>query len=166
MKHQERKYRVESFEIILQKLKAAGATKIKSSRSTHYYAPMPNDDVLKLVDHNNYVEMQQLEENDGIFTVSDKIRLGSLKEGLNQLKARGFSSLNVVDMTHTDYQYKSGVVGLYTIDGAFYSIILDFPAVAHEMIANELGLSKAEMIKVPYDKLLKAKGKLRSTNIN
>lgn len=51
MTHQEKKYRVDSFDDILRKLKDAGAVAGEESKSEHYYTHQPSNDVVKLVVH-------------------------------------------------------------------------------------------------------------------
>ena len=68
-------------------------------------------------------------------------------------------------MAYTDYDYRDGVVGLYTINDFLYSVILDYPQGQHEMLAAKFGLQKAELIDVPYNKYLHRIGKLETTNL-
>ena len=68
-------------------------------------------------------------------------------------------------MANCDYEYKNGNVGLYIIDDFLYSVILDFPEGQHKVVEKELGLNAAELINIPYNKLLEKIGCLRSMNL-
>ena len=68
-------------------------------------------------------------------------------------------------MAYTDYEYGGGIVGLYTINDSFYSIILDFPNGQHDAKENEFGLSPNDVITIPYNKYLERIGKSKSINL-
>ncbi len=165
MNHMEKKYRVDSFDTILQKLKAFGSTPEKESKSEHYYTHQPNNDVVKLVVHTGKAEIHKLKEHDGKFTLTDTIPLTNTKAGMSWLKQHGYTTLDVVKMSHVDYPYKGGIVGVYTINDFLRSVILDNLAGQHEAIEAELGLQAAERIDVPYNKYLESIGKLRQIDL-
>ena len=65
MKHQEKKYRVNSFAKIQEILSEANVKKGKEVVTTHYYAPQENNDVVKLVKYSGRNEIHILEESKG-----------------------------------------------------------------------------------------------------
>ena len=69
-------------------------------------------------------------------------------------------------MQHTDYKYKDGLVGLYTINKDLISVILDFPEGQHNEVAKALGLENAELIEEPYNKYLEHQGKLSVVSLD
>ena len=160
MKYQEKKYRVESFEQIKSLLEKAGAKRGTEVVSTHYYILQPTNDVVKLVVTGNKCEIHILTENDGKYSLMENISMESVEAGLNWLKNRGYKEFSVIKMDETDYEYKGGIVGLYTINDFLCSVILDFPPGKHEELENELGLEDAEVINVPYNKYLEQIGKI------
>ena len=55
MKHQEKKYRVDSFTEILKLLNEKGAKKEKEIISTHYYGQHRSNDVEKFVEYSDHL---------------------------------------------------------------------------------------------------------------
>ena len=165
MKHQEKKYRVEDFAAIERKLTTLNAKKVGQSSSTHYYAPQPNNDVVKLVEHSDRCEIHMLAEADGKFALTQRVALKDLHEGLEWLRENGYDEVAVVKMRNTDFEYRGGVVGLYVINDFLYSVILDFPSGEHDGVAQELGMSGAEAIDVPYNTYLERLGRLELSKV-
>ncbi len=165
MKHQEKKYRVDSFSEIKKILEGKGAKKDKGVVTTHYYAPQESNGVVKLVDYTDSNEIHILEESQGRFSLKDSIPVENTNAGLKWLKDKGYRTANVVRMVNTDYKYKNGIVGLYIIDGFLHSVILDFPEGQHEAIEKEFGLDNAEVISIPYNKYLEKIGKLQTIKL-
>lgn len=165
MKHQENKYRVNDFDELESKLAALGAKQIAERSSTHYYTSQPSNDVVKLVAHSNRWEVHMLKEAEGTFTLTKKISLGSLREGLKWLQDNGYEKVAVVTMRHVDYEYGGGIVGLYVINELLHSVILDFPTGQHDEVAAALGLEDSEVIEVPYNKYLEKMGQLELTSV-
>lgn len=156
MKHQEKKYRVDSFDQILKKLQELDCNQVGRSISTHYYAKRADNNVTKLVEKTDRYEIHVLEEDAGRFTLKENIVVDSNQAGLKWLEKSGFTDLTVVKMDHTDYEYKGGLVGLYTINDELFSVILDFPSGQHETIAADFGMEAAEVIVLPYNKYLES----------
>jgi hypothetical protein len=164
-KHEEKKYRVDSFDSVRRKLYDAGAKPGKENKTEHYYTHQPNNDVVKLVVHGDKAEIHKLKERNGKFDLAETIPLKDSQAGFDWLRQQGYKTLDVVQMADTDYDYQDGVVGLYTINDFLYSVILDYPQGHHETIAAEFGLQKAEPIDVPYNKYLHTIGKLEVINL-
>lgn len=160
MKHQEKKYKVESFEEILELLKTKGAKKEEEKISFHYYAELDTNDVIKLVSKKNKYEIHILKETNGKFDLTDNIPVANERKGFKWLNSKGYKKVGKVKMANTNYEYKTGEVGLYTINDWLYSVILDYPAGEHEKYEKEFGLESAERIKLPYNKYLEKIGKL------
>ncbi len=166
MKHQEKKYQVDSFTKIQKILVEEDAKKGKEVITTHYYAPQESNDVVKLVKYGGRDEIHILEESNGKFFLKENIPVENTDAGLKWLKDKGCKTVNVLKMVNTDYEYKNGVVGLYVIDSFLHSVILDFPEGQHREIEKELGLGTAEVIRASYNKFLEQVGKLRSMKLN
>lgn len=166
MKLQEKKYRVGSFTNILKILQDKGAKKIQEVTSTHYYGEHKGNDVEKFVEYVDRCEIHVLKESGGQFTMAEHKPIADKEQGLAWLKSRGFTKANIVKMDYTQYAYKNGTVGLYTIDDFLCSVILDYPHGQHETIEKEFGLQNTEVISVPYNKLLEQMGRLRSMKLN
>lgn len=156
MKHQEKKYRVNRFDKILEKLETLGCRQAGHSVSTHYYAKRADDNVTKLVEKSGQYEIHVLEEESGKFTLKQNIAVADKQAGLDWLKKSGFTDFTIVKMDQVDYEYKDGIVGLYRINDDLFSIILDYPSGQHEAIADELGMEAAEVIDLPYNKYLES----------
>lgn len=156
MKYQEKKYLVVNFDAILAKLRELKSDEIGHSISTHYYTKRKDNNVLKLVEKAGKFEIHELTENDGNFTLNKNITVESKQAGLEWLKNQGFADITVIKMEHTDYEYRGGIIGLYTINDNLRSVILDFPVEMHQEVAEELGLASAEVIKIPYNKYLES----------
>lgn len=162
MKHQENKYLVDSFANTQKILRLAGAKKKQEIISTHYYGQHEGNDVEKFVEYGDRYEIHKLIEHDGHYTLTDHTPIADKAAGLRWLKKQGYTQVNIVRMAYTDYEYKNGIVGLYSIDDSLHSVILDFPKEQLEEIEKEFGLQTAEVIRVPYDKFLKHLGRLQS----
>ena len=165
MKHQEKKYRVDSFTEILKLLNEKGAKKEKEIISTHYYGQHRSNDVEKFVEYSDRFEIHILKETDGRFTMTEHRPIPDKNAGLDWLKNRGFTTVNIVKMAYAEYTYKNGTVGLYTIDDFLYSVILYYPSNQHKVVEKEFDLSTAEVITFPYNKYLAKIGRLRSTDL-
>ncbi len=166
MKHQEKKYQVDSFAEIERILKKVGAKKGKTVVSTHYYAQQQGNNVVKSVEYANRNEIHILKESKGKFTLREKIQLENTQTGLRWLQNKGYTAVDLVKMENTDYEYKGGVVGLYIIDDFLHSVILDFPHRQCMMVEKELSLETTKVISVSYNKLLEQIGRLRSMKLN
>jgi len=165
MEQQEKKYLVNSFTDIERKLQDVDAQIIKQVVSTHYYGQHEGNDVEKFVEYADRVEIHTLKESNGQFTMTGHRPISDKLAGFAWLKNRGYKTANIVKMDYTEYTYKNGTVGLYTIDDALKSVILYYPPNEHAPIENEFGLGTAEVIAVPYNKYLDRLGKLRSITI-
>jgi len=166
MKHLEKKYLVKDFTDILKKLAEVSATKQEESISTHYYTDQPSNDVVKLVESANSHSIHELKFVNGKFQLTQNIPLEDRQTGLDWLKNKGYNRVGIVKMQHTDYEYKNGLVGLYTINDSLYSIILDFPDGEHDSIEQEFNLKDAELIDIPYNKYLEQHDNLDWIDIN
>src|SRR5689334_8279673 len=123
MKHIEAKYRVDSFRPIIEKLAALGAQADKTTISKHYYAHVPGNDVVKLVIKAELCEIHKLAEDKGQFALVETIKVTDKPSGFAWLKARNFSTADVIKMEQTDYPYQEGLVGLYIINDFLHSVI-------------------------------------------
>jgi len=159
MQHAEKKYAVTSFEHIKRQLAATGAAPTKTDASMHYYAQQPGNTVVKLVVYKDRSEIHILDEQDGIFSLREKIPVKDKNTGLQWLKDKGYVQVGLVKMAYTDYACQGGIVGLYTLNDAVYSVILDFPPGEHARLEKDMGLSTAEVISVPYNKYLAERGR-------
>jgi hypothetical protein len=161
MKHQEKKFLVASFDDIKKWLNQVGANRLETANSTHYYAQVDGNDVVKLVDHDGRCEIHSLKESDGKFTLTDRIPVSDVSAGLAWLRDKGYKSCTKVKIIHTDYEYSGGLVGLYIVNDFLYSVILDFPADKHAPMEKQFGLEHAEQITIPYNKILENMGKIK-----
>ncbi len=161
MKHQEKKFLVTSFDDVKKRLNQAGAKSLKTANSTHYYAQVDGNDVVKLVDQDGQCEIHLLKESDGKFTLADRIPMSDVSAGLRWLRDKGYESCTTVKITHTDYEYNVGLIGLYIINDLLYSVILDFPGNKHLAMEKQFGLEEAEQITIPYNKILENMGKIK-----
>jgi hypothetical protein len=166
MSLQEKKYSIDSFDPVLAIIKEKGLIKTKEVTSVHYYGNHEGNDVEKFVEYHDRVEAHVWKEVDGKFTPTENFLLRDKNDGFNWLKKRGFTKANIVKMKYSEYGYKEGIIGLYTVDDFHKSIILSYPAGEHETIEKELGLENSEVITLPYNKLLEKMGKLRSINLD
>ena len=166
MKHQEKKYQINSFNHVIGVLKRLGALKKSGKVTHHYYGQSDGNDVTKLVKYQDKCEIHILKETDGKFDLTDNIPVKDIKDGLKWLKTNGFKAVDIIKMENIDYEYNGGLVRLYTIDDWLKSVILDYPKGKHEKIAEKLGLVSNDQIKVPYNKHLASLGKLRSREVN
>jgi hypothetical protein len=157
---------VESFANIESMLNEKGATKGKEVVTMHYYGQHEGNDVTKLVEYADRFEIHQLKETNGQFTFLPHIPVASKDAGLQWLKDKGYTTVNIVKMANTDYPYKNGTIGLYVIDDFLHSVILYYPPEDHEAVEQEFGLENAEVIILPYNKYLDKLGRLRSMKLN
>lgn len=159
MSHQEKKYRILSFDHIEHVLSKAGVKPTAAKSSTHYYAKQDGLGATKLVASDNQTfAIHILDEKDGKFTLRENIPVKDKASGLQLLKDHGFHDLDVVDMANTDYEYKGGTIGLYTINSSLLSVVLYYPAGEHDSLEQELGLTEAENITMPFNLYLKRQG--------
>ena len=165
MKHQEKKYRVDSFTKIQKVLDESDVKNGKKTATTHYYAPKKSNDVVKVVEYNDRSEIHILGESKGKYTLKEIIPVDNTTAGLRWLKDKGYKEVNVLKMVNTDYEYRNGLVGLYIIDDFLHSVILDFPAGQHESVEKEFGLDNAEVISIPYNKYLEKIVKLQTIKL-
>jgi len=165
MKYQEKKYKTDSFKLALDILSKSNAPKEKEVVNTHYYAQKEGNDVVKLVVFADRCEIHTLSETQGKYALTQKIPVINTEAGFQWLKDQGYKMADVVKMAYTDYQYKGGIVGLYTINDSFYSIILDFPNGEHDEREIEFGLSQNDVITMPYNKYLENIGKSKSMSL-
>ena len=126
MKQQEKKYRVDSFTKVLEILSKNNAKKKQEIINIHFYTQKEGNDVVKLVKYRDQNEIHILDEIDGKYILKQKIPMKSTEEGLRWLKDKGYKMVDIIKMTYTDYEYKGGIIGLYTINDFLYSVILDF----------------------------------------
>lgn len=166
MKHQEKKYKVNSFDEIQKILNKAGARKGKETTTTHYYVSQKGNDVVKLIEYSDRSEIHMLEEHKGRFSLSEKFKVKDTAAGLHWLKDKGYKTVDLVKMRSTDYEYRNGIVGLYLVDDFLHSVILDFPEGQHEIIEQQLDLNTAQVISAPYNKYLEQLGRLRSMKLD
>ncbi|HSX31551.1 MAG TPA: hypothetical protein VLE99_06575 [Candidatus Saccharimonadales bacterium] len=165
MRYQEKKYRVDGFELIITRLMTLGIEPLEPSTSTHYYAQQLDSGVTKIVEHSAKTAIHVLDEVGGKFSLRENIAIQNLAAGKAWLKDHGFHKISIVTMDHTDYEYRTGLVGLYVINNWLHSVILDYPSGQHKTIEHELGLDKAEVISLPYNKYLESLGKLKSIEL-
>jgi hypothetical protein len=163
---QEKKYRVDGLSTTEDALTVLGVSEEAQGRSTHYYTRQPGNNVVKLVQHTRDVELHKLRESGGRFTLTDRISFATMAEGLRWLVELGFDSVAKIEMQHRDFSFRGGTVGLYDINGQLYSVILDLEDGLHDDAARELGLSGAEVIALPYNKYLEARGLLTYQSVN
>lgn len=69
-------------------------------------------------------------------------------------------------MTYTDYAYKKGTVGLYTINEILRSIVLFYPLNTLLAVEKEFILQDTLVITVPYNTYLDQIGKLPIMPLN
>jgi hypothetical protein len=162
---QEKKYIVESFSAVTKALDVFGAQRGHESTSTHYYAQVSGNNVVKLVESPTKCEIHELSESGGRFELTKRIPVPNVKTGLEWLGSHGFHKVSVVRMRHFDWKLGDGIVGLYVINDALHSVILEYSAGRHEGVARELGLDGAETIEQPYNKYLQARGELEPVRI-
>lgn len=165
MNHQEKKYLVDSFAKIKKTLQELNTDKIGGKTTIHYYAKQKSNDVAKIVEYSDRIEIHILKEKKGKFDLVESISIKDLDEGLDWFKERGYKSIDIVKMTNEDHLYKDGRIRLYTIDDWLKSIILDYPEGEHDQIEKELRLGKLVQITVPYNKYLESINKVRSKSI-
>lgn len=166
MKHQEKKYRVNSFDEIQKKLEEAGAKGGKEIITTHYYTHQDSNNVVKLVKYDGHNEIHILEESNGKYSLKERIAVEDTDAGFQWLKDKGYKVVDVVKMAYTDYEYRGGIIGLYTINDFLYSVILDFPEGQQRTMEKEFGLNNTEVIDIPYNKYLEKISKLQSIDLS
>ncbi len=166
MKHQEKKYQVESFDQVKKVLDRLEIKKSGEAVTNHYYGQHEGNDVTKLVEYKDKQAIHILKEKEGKFDLVESIKMESVEDGLKWLKDKEYKGVDLIKMANVDYGYKGGQVRLYTIDDWLKSVILDYPEGEHEVIAKEFGLDQTEVIKIPYNKQLEEMGKLRSKQLD
>lgn len=166
MKYQEKKYQVVSFDKIKSKLEELDLKPSSKKVTNHYYGQHEGNDVTKLVSYADRSEIHVLKENQGKFDLVQSFPVDNVEAGLKWLGDKGYQVADLVKMASVDYEFKGGLVRLYTIDDWLHSVILDYPAGKHEQIAQELGMETAQMITIPYNKQLESLGKLRSMKLS
>ena len=165
MAHEEKKYRVDSFEPIITKLTALGAAAGPRITAIHYYGAHSGSDVEKFVEYADHCEIHVLKENNGAFVMTEHRKISGKDEGVAWLKSRGYTTATVVKMDYVEYVYKNGTVGLYTIDDFLHSVILYYPPADHNDREKEFALENAERIGVPYNKYLEQLGVVRNITL-
>lgn len=165
MKPQEKKYLVDSFTEIQKRLKEKGAIKSQEIISTHYYGEHAGKDIEKFVEYADRVEIHVWKEQNGLLTMTEHTPIANKEKGFAWLIRRGYTHASIVKMEYSEYEYKNGTVGLYTINDFLHSIVLCYPPGTHAAIEKEFGLQNAKVISVPYNKLLQQMGRLRSTKL-
>ncbi|MEK7599884.1 MAG: hypothetical protein AAB462_02525 [Patescibacteria group bacterium] len=162
MAHQEKKYRLASFDNIERVLAKANVAPMSTKSSTHYYAKQDGLGATKLVAHDDQTfAIHILDEKDGKFTLRETIPVKDKNAGFDWLKQHGFGEVDVVDMTNTDYEYKGGTIGLYTINSSLMSVVLYYPSSELNSVEQELGLTEAENITMPFNLYLQNQGQLK-----
>ena len=162
---QEKKYKVDSFKDILQLLKKKKAVEEKKIVATHYYGEHSSNNVEKFVEYEDRYEIHILEELNGKFTLTEHSKIVNRNAGITWLKKRGFTKASIVKMVYTEYIYGNGIVGLYKINDFLNSVILNYPSSEHSEKEKEFGLTKAEIIKIPYNKCLEKIGHFQSISL-
>jgi adenylate cyclase class IV len=155
-KHVEKKYKVDSFDKILQKLNELGAKKLNTTESNHYYGEQDTLDATKLIVYSEKCEIHVLKEDNGSFKLINNIPVKDKKAGITWLKTRGFDKITHLKMLYTEYKYDQGIVGLYFINDILYSVILDYPIKEQPTMCKLFGLENAEVIEKPYNQYLKS----------
>lgn len=166
MKRVEMKFQVNSFRPIEDKLQKLGSKKGTSTTLVNYYARQDSKDVVKLVHYPDRDEIAMLTESNGTFLLKERIAVDSTKAGLEWLKNKGYSLVDVVEMHCTEYEYAGGIVGLYLINGWLHSVILDFPTQQHTDMKELFSLTQAQEITVPYNLYLEQAGKVQSLTLS
>lgn len=146
-------------------LKRGNAKFEKHSVSTHYYAPLTTNDVVKLTQHADKFEIHILQENNGNFILKQSIAVANKNQGLLWLINRGYKQVEIVKMECDSYSYKDGFVGLYTLNDTEKSLILDFPLKRYSELEKEFKLSVNQQLTIPYNAYLKKIGKLQTVDI-
>ncbi len=151
MQHQETKYLVDSFLPFIDFFAAHNINPQEPKTTHHYYGRQPGPGVTKLVDYGDHQEIHILSEKDGQFKLSSALPIASVELGLEWLRQHGFTSIDHIQMTATDYAYKQGRVRLYLLNNEVHSIILDYPVGQELEVAVELGLTEQQLLRVPYN---------------
>jgi|GEM_PF-778712 hypothetical protein len=165
MKHAEIKFEVDSFKHVEDTLQKLGAKKGTLTVLINYYARQDSKDVVKLVHYPDRDEINILVESNGTFLLKDRIAVDSTEAGLEWLKNKGYSLVDVVEMHCTEYEYADGTIGLYLINGWLHSVILDFPSEEHEDMKERFDLTRAQEITIPYNLYLERAGKVQSLTL-
>lgn len=166
MKLQEKKYLVGSFNPIQKLLEQKKTPMMQKVTSTHYYGEHKGNNVEKFVEYSDCFEAHILKESQGKYAMTEHTPIADKKAGMEWLKKRGFTTANIVKMDYTEYAYKNGTIGFYVINDFLNSVILNYPEGQHNQIEKEFGLQDAEVISVPYNKLLEQMGKLQSLRLS
>ena len=165
MKYAELKFQVDSFKHIKDRLRQIGSEKGRVTTLTSYYARQDSKDVVKLIHYPDHNEINVLTESNGTFLLKDSIAVDNTEAGLDWLKNKGYSLVDVVEMDCTEYEHAGGTVGLYLINGWLHSVILDFPPQKHEEMKEFFDLSRAQEITVPYNVYLEQAGTVQSLTL-
>lgn len=165
MKPQEKKYRVDSFRAIEKLLEEKHAKKRQEVVSTHYYGQHEGNDVEKFVAYEDRFEIHVLKESGGRFTMTEHKSIASKNDGFRWLRNKGYTHASIVKMVYTEYDYKNGTVGLYTINEFLHSVILYYPPDEHDEMEKEFGLQDAEVITVPFNMYLNRLGRLEKMKL-
>ena len=162
----EKKYRVQSFDTILNTIQRLAATPTIDVSSKHYYAQLDTDDTLKMIDYGDRIEIHSLSTKKGLHTLDKIIPVSSLEEGFKWFKDRGYGVLEVLDMNDKEFAFKDGGFALYTIDNNVYSVILGYSEEKIAEMESILGLKSAEPIDIPYNKYMRKLGILKTVTTN
>ncbi len=150
---------------VLKILKKKGAIKKQEIVSTHYYGQHTGNDVEKFVEYVDRYEVHSLKESGGRFTMTEHKPIADKNAGISWLKGKGYTDASIVKMVYTEYEYKNGTVGLYTINDFLHSVILYYTPDQHESMEKEFSLENAEVITIPYNKYLEQLGNSRSMKL-
>ncbi len=151
----EKKFRVESFDDVKQRLVEIGAKSAGRSISIHHYAETDGDTINKIVEDEDGVRITVLKDHGGTFEFVKREPVESFEEGMKWMKDQGFTEFKKLKMETDLYTYKNGTIELNTInDGQILSVILFYEPLEHEAITNELELNYAEKIIVAYNELV------------
>jgi len=158
----EKKFRVSTFEPILAYIQQCHIPSTLEVRTTHYYAQLPTEDTLKIINYGDRVEIHRLTTTHGLHSLDEVIPLQSVEDGLQWFHARGYDKLDVLAMHDREFEFKGGGFALYTINNTVCSIILGYPEEDLASMEQALGLQSAEVISVPYNKYLAQLGMVQT----
>lgn len=151
----EKKFRLETFDQLLALLDEKHIPLSKDSHATHYYAPMRDSVVTKIVEDDEGIRITQLKDIDGTFEFIKREYVSSHDGAVDWMHSRGFSDLKRVAMHSRIFEYHGGHIELIDINnGSLLSVVLYFEPNKHERMTKEFGLENAELIEVPYSQLV------------
>lgn len=165
MKLVEKKYRVVSFDAVLDVLRHMGAKQTIEISSTHYYAHLPTDDTLKMVAEEGKVEIHRLSTQQGLHTLQEIITVPDVEAGFRWFVEQGYDALDVLAMYKVEYDYGDGGLALYDVDAVVHSVVMGYPEEQLSKMEGLFGLQSAEQITVPFNKYLGQLGALRSMRL-